>query len=274
MIDGLLANFAMLLVAMLLLWLVSLGLREVSFVDAVWGFAMAGLALASIIAHLRTAKPSDVAIILFLMTFVWGLRLGIYLLRRYMNSGEDKRYRNILPPPDEFRQFAMTSLWKVWLLQAVLIMLVSSPMQVGVLAATSEQSLSIWALPGLALYAIGLIFEWVGDRQLARFKADPQNRGKVMDRGLWRYTRHPNYFGDACVWWGIWLVAMTVDPAAVAWTVAGPIFLTFTLVRWSGAAMTEIGMRDKYGEEFASYVRRTSAFIPMPPKRARKSHQT
>ena len=106
-------------------------------------------------------------------------------------------------------------LWAlVWLLQAVLIMLVSSPMQVGVLAATSEQKLAAWALPGLALYGLGLTFEWVGDRQLAKFKADPDNRGKVMDRGLWRYTRHPNYFGDACVWWGIWLVAMSIDPAS------------------------------------------------------------
>ena len=268
MIDGLLANFALLLAAMLLLWLVSLGLREVSFVDSVWGFAMAALALASIVTHLRNAKPADAAFVLSLMAFIWGVRLGVHLLRRYMNSGEDRRYRKILPPPEDFGRFAIAALWKVWLLQAVLIMLVSSPMQVGVLAATSEQKLAAWALPGLALYGLGLTFEWVGDRQLAKFKADPDNRGKVMDRGLWRYTRHPNYFGDACVWWGIWLVAMSIDPASAIWSLPGPVFLTFTLVKWSGAAMTERGMRGKYGETFANYVRRTSAFIPWPPRSA------
>ncbi len=106
----------------------------------------------------------------------------------------------------------------------------------------------------------------MGDWQLARFKADPANEGAVMNSGLWRYTRHPNYFGDACAWWGIFAVAISIDPGAVIWTLPGPVFLTFTLVKWSGAAMTEEGMREKYGEEFVKYTRRTSAFIPLPPR--------
>jgi steroid 5-alpha reductase family enzyme len=150
-------------------------------------------------------------------------------------------------------------------MQGVLLFMVSSPAQVGILAAGSTASLSVLGWLGLALWPVGIVFEWLGDWQLARFKADPTNRGKVMGRGLWRYTRHPNYFGDACVWWGIWLVAAGVDPGAALWTLPGPLFLTFTLVRWSGAALTERGMAERYGEAFADYVRRTPAFVPWFP---------
>jgi len=264
MTDALLANAVQLLGGMVLLWIIAIGLRSASFIDAVWGLAMAALAITSFV----QAEPSDAALVLTIMTGAWGVRLGIHLLRRYLREGEDARYRKILPPPDDRFNFAITALWKVFLLQGVLIMLVSSPAQVGILTARAEQTVPTWVWAGVALYLVGIFFEWVGDWQLARFKADPANTGKVMNSGLWRYTRHPNYFGDACAWWGIWLAAMSIDPASVIWTLPGPIFLTFTLVKWSGAAMTEAGMRDKYGEEFAAYVRRTSGFIPMPPKSA------
>lgn len=267
MIDALLANAVLLFSAALVLWLVSLGLGQVSFVDSVWGFAMAGLALASLIGHLRLTKPSDAAFLIALMTIFWGVRLGLHLLRRFLRDGEDARYEAILASDKEQGSWALAVLLRVWLLQSVLLFMVSSPAQVGILSASSEQPVPAWAMPGLTLYLVGMFFEVIGDWQLARFKADPANKGKVMDRGLWRYTRHPNYFGDACVWWGIWLVAMSVAPEAVIWTLLGPIFLTFTLVKWSGAAMTERSMREKYGEEFARYVQRTSAFVPLPPRK-------
>ena len=164
------------------------------------------------------------------------------------------------------RDMRLTALWKVWLLQAALILLVSSPAQVGILSSAGSGAIAPLAWGGVALYCVGIFFEWVGDWQLARFKAEPANEGKVMNAGLWRYTRHPNYFGDACAWWGIFAVAFSIDPGAVIWTVPGPLFLTFTLVKWSGAAMTEEGMRAKYGEEFVKYTRRTSAFVPLPPR--------
>ncbi len=263
MIEDLLINAAFLLCAMLVLWLLSLWQRKVSFVDSVWGFAMAALAVLSFV---RVDGPGPAALLLVIMTGAWGIRLGVHLLRRFLCNGEDGRYTEMLPSPDDFGKFAFTALWKVWLLQAALIMLVSSPAQLGILAAADGQEISVWAAAGIALYLVGIFFEWVGDWQLAKFKADPANKGKVMNKGLWRYTRHPNYFGDACAWWGIWIVAASIDIDVGLVTLIGPIFLTFTLVKWSGAAMTESGMRDKYGEEFAAYVRRTSGFIPLPPR--------
>ena len=123
------------------------------------------------------------------------------------------------------------------------------------------------ALVGFTLWVVGIVFEWVGDWQLARFKANAANDGKVMDKGLWRYTRHPNYFGDACVWWGIWLAAASAGWWVAAATVIGPLFLTFTLTRWSGAPLLEGGMK-KSRAGYAEYRARTSAFFPLPPKKS------
>lgn len=254
-----LVNAVLLFGSLLVLWVIGVAARSVSFIDAVWGFSMAVLAVNTFL----MGKPDGLRSILMVMTVSWGVRLGLHLLIRYFRNGEDERYRKLLPDPESF---AITALWKVFGLQGVLILLVSSPATVGIFATDGDMALPVWAWPGIVLFVIGMLFEVVGDWQLARFKADPANKGSVMDKGLWRYTRHPNYFGDACVWWGIWLTAMAGAPDAVIWTLPGPLFLTFTLVKWSGAAMTESGMRTKYGDEFADYVRRTSAFIPMPPR--------
>jgi len=260
-IDALLINAAYLLAAAALLWVISVASGKVSFVDSIWGGAMAGLAIAS---ALQLAERGALATLILLMTVLWGGRLFVHLILRFFRNGEDDRYRKMLPSPDNRIAFAVTALWKVWLLQAALIMLVSSPAQVGILAG-EEMGIPLLAWVGFVLWLIGVFFEWVGDAQLARFKADPANKGKVMDQGLWAYTRHPNYFGDACAWWGIWLACAAAGWTYALWTIAGPIFLTFTLVKWSGAAMTESGMREKYGDAFADYVRRTSSFIPAPP---------
>jgi len=256
-------NTAVLLTAALAFWLISLTIDKVSFVDAVWGGAMALLALVSFV---QLEAPGPLAWLIMGMTVLWGARLAVHLLRRFLRHGEDARYVRILAKDREKGRWGIAVLLRVWLLQSLLLFAVSSPAQIGILA-SGEIAIPPIGWLGLALWLVGIFFEWVGDAQLARFKADPANTGKVMDKGLWRYTRHPNYFGDACAWWGIWLAAMSASPAAVIWTLPGPIFLTFTLVKWSGAAMTERGMQEKYGEQFAGYVRRTSPFIPMPPKR-------
>lgn len=263
MTDALIINAVLLLCVAIICWLITLAIDRVSFVDSIWGGAMAGLAVAS---FLQASESGGFALALLGMTVIWGVRLFCHLLLRFLRNGEDKRYVVMLASARACECWGVTVLFKVWLLQSVLLFMVSSPAQVGILSASREAVVPWLGYAGMALWAAGLFCEWVGDWQLARFKNDPAHAGKVMDQGLWRYTRHPNYFGDACVWWGIWLVAMAAAPAAAIWTLPGPLFLTFTLVRWSGAAMTERGMRDNYGEAFASYTRRTSAFIPWPPR--------
>lgn len=263
MLDALLTNAAMLVGIVLILWVISLQLNDVSFVDSFWG---AGMGLMAVASYVQSPSRGLVATLLLAMTAAWGFRLGIYLLRRWWREGEDQRYERILRKDREKGRFAIAALTKVWLGQAVLLFLVSSPAQVGILAAGAMDTLAPLAWAGMALYAIGIFFEWTGDWQLAQFKADPKNQGRILDTGLWRYTRHPNYFGDACAWWGIWLVTASVGWEWALYTVAGPIFLTFTLTKWSGAALLEAGMKKKRGDAYADYVRRTSPFFPRPPK--------
>lgn len=263
MIEGLIANAAILLGLVLILWAVAVQIGDVSFIDAFWGAGMALLALTS---WWQLAEPGALANLLLAMTAAWGLRLAIHLLRRWRAEGEDKRYERLLRKDRAAGQFAFAALTKVFLGQALLLFLVSSPAQLGILASPAPAPLTPLAYGGVALYLLGILFEWTGDWQLARFRADPANKGAVMDRGLWRYTRHPNYFGDACAWWGVWLAAASAGWEIAALTVAGPLFLTFTLVKWSGAALLEQSIA-KRRPGYAAYQRRTSGFVPLPPKR-------
>jgi steroid 5-alpha reductase family enzyme len=204
--------------------------------------------------------------LIMLMTAAWGFRLGGYLFLRWRKEGEDKRYKMILKKDREKGNFARAALTRVWLMQAVLLFMVSSPAQVGILASPEPAPIPPLAWAGLMLWSVGVFFEWVGDWQLTRFKADPANHGKILDIGLWRYTRHPNYFGDFAAWWGIWLACAAAGWGYAAATVIGPLFLSFTLTRWSGVTLLEKGMDKSKGDKYADYKRRTSAFFPMPPK--------
>ena len=249
---------------MLILWVISIQINDVSFIDSFWG---GGMALLALVSWLRLAEPGPLATLIMAMAVLWGGRLAIHLFRRWRREGEDPRYARMMKKPRERGHFAWAALTKVFLGQAVLLFLVSSPAQYGILEAGSFQPVSGLALAGLALWLVGIAFEWTGDWQLARFRGDPANKGQVMDRGLWRYTRHPNYFGDVCAWWGIWLAAASAGWWVAAWTVIGPLFLTFTLTRWSGKPLLEAGLaRRKPG--YADYVRRTSGFFPLPPRRS------
>ena len=264
MIEALLVNAGILLAVVLGLWGISVRIDDVSFIDSFWG---AGMALMAFTSWLQLSGRGVHAHLILAMTVAWGLRLGIYLLRRWRAEGEDKRYERMLRKDREKGRFAFAALTKIWLGQAVLLFLVSSPAQTGILASDPEQEIAALTLAGFALYLVGITFEWLGDWQLAQFKKDPANKGEVMDKGLWRYTRHPNYFGDACAWWGIWLVVASVSWEVALWTVAGPIFLTFTLVKWSGAALLEKGMKHTR-PGYEEYKQRTSAFVPLPPKKS------
>ncbi|MEE4207526.1 MAG: DUF1295 domain-containing protein [Erythrobacter sp.] len=269
MFEALLVNAGVLLALVLVQWAVSVRIDDVSFIDAFWG---AGMGVLAIVSWVQLAQPGPLATLLMVMTAAWGFRLGIYLFRRWRREGEDKRYKLILKKDREKGKFAVAALVKVWLMQAVLLFMVSSPAQVGILASATDAPLTWLTGLGLAIYALGIFFEWVGDWQLTRFKADPANAGQVLDTGLWRYTRHPNYFGDFAAWWGIWLVCASVGWGYAAATVIGPLFLSFTLTRWSGVTLLEKGMDRSKGDKYADYKRRTSAFFPLPPRAQHEKH--
>lgn len=254
------ASAGALIVLMLVTWLISLAVHDASVVDIVWGLAFVTVA---IVAGLVGDGSSDRRWLLAVLVTVWGVRLGTYLAWRNLGKGEDYRYRAMRKRYGD--RFGVVSLVMVFGLQGLLAWVVSLPVQ---LAASAERptTLALLAWIGVALWAVGLFFEAVGDIQLARFKRDSANEGTVMDRGLWRYTRHPNYFGDCCVWWGLFLVTAETGPGR--WGVIGPIVMTVLLVRVSGVALLERGLT-KRRPGYADYVARTSAFIPMPPRHTR-----
>lgn len=244
-------------VLMLATWLLSLRLKDVSIVDPVWGFAFVVVAIS---AALVGDGDSGRQLLLVVLVGLWGGRLGGYLTaRKLKEDGEDYRYVEMREKHGD--RFPLVSLGMVFGLQGVLVLVVSLPVTA---AAVQDDGLGILTWVGVALWAVGLFFEAVGDAQLSRFKADPANKGKVMDQGLWRYTRHPNYFGDFCVWWGIYLVALQ---SGAWWAVVGPLVMTQLLTKTSGKERLEktIGKRR---EGYAEYVERTSGFFPLPPRSA------
>lgn len=237
-------------------WIVSLLLRDVAIVDPVWGLAFVLIAWVAVLVGGGEAARGVLAGVL---TTLWGGRLAWHLLRRKLREPEeDARYAAMRARHGA--RFPLVSLGTVFLLQAVLAWVVALPLQA---AGAGTGGLGVLDGVGVAVWAVGLTFEAVGDRQLAAFKADPSSAGQVMDRGLWRYTRHPNYFGDACVWWGLGFIGLF---AGGWWALIGPVVMTVLLVRVSGAGLMErtIGSRRPGYED---YVRRTSGFVPLPPKR-------
>lgn len=243
-------------VAMVVVWLASLALHDASIVDPFWG---TGFTIVAWTAFFAAGHRGAHDLLLALLVTVWGTRLSGYLLWRSRGKEEDYRYQ-------AFRRrwgsrFWIVSLFTVFLLQGVLLWIVSLPVQVAMIA---PGNIGVLTAIGIVLWGIGISFETIGDWQLARFKADPDNRGKVMDRGLWRYTRHPNYFGDFCVWWGIFMAAL--DASGTAWTVLGPMLMSWLLIRVSGVAMLEKTIATRR-PGYDDYAARTNAFFPGPSRR-------
>jgi len=243
---------------MILLWLVSLALKNSSIVDIFWGTGFVVVAWA---AFLLTPGGFETRkwLLDILVTF-WGLRLSLHILTRNWGKPEDFRYQ-------AWRKEAGSAWWwrsffKVFLLQGVIMWLVAAPVA-AVVGRVPQPPLGWIDALGAAVWLVGFFFEAAGDWQLARFKADPANKGRLFSGGVWRYTRHPNYFGDAAVWWGHYLLAAA---SGAWWTVFSPALMTFLLVRVSGVAMLESAMRDsKPG--YREYIESTSAFFPLPPRR-------
>ena len=251
-------DFLVLIGCMLLLWLISIPLGDVSFVDSFWA---AGFVVVAVFAYAVTGGGGGLRQLALGVTAIWGTRLALYLFWRWRHDGPDARYVAMVAKVKG--SVPLFTLKNVFLLQGMMLWVVSLPIQF-VMAAPEGTPLNGLAAAGGTLAAIGIFFETVGDWQMARFRADPANKGQVMDRGLWRYTRHPNYFGDACVFWGLYLMALQVDGGV--WSVFGPLLLTWTLVKWSGAALLERRLsRSKPGYE--AYLARTSSFIPWFPKK-------
>ena len=243
---------------MLAVWVLSLVQKNASIVDIFWGLgfvAIAGVCYAS--ADGFAARK----LLITALTAVWGIRLALYILWRNAGKGEDFRYRAMRARHG--KRFPLLSLFTVFGLQGLLMWIISFPLQVAEIS--REPARLTWLdFGGVIVWLIGFLFESVGDFQLARFKADPKNEGKVMNRGLWRYTRHPNYFGDATVWWGFFLIALSTP--SNWWTVISPLIMTGLLMKVSGVALLEKTLR-KTKPEYREYVQRTSAFFPWLPKR-------
>lgn len=244
-------------IVMLTTWVISLMVNNASIVDIVWGL---GFAITSWVLALTIDGDSTRQILLAVMVGVWGVRLGGYLAKRNIGHGEDWRYKAMRKKKGP--KFGLISLVTVFGLQGVLMWVVSLPVQFG--NADDSPGVGPLAVIGIIVWITGLGFEAIGDLQLARFKKNPDNAGKVMDQGLWRLTRHPNYFGDALLWWGIGLVGAETGSGVIG--LVGPLVMTVFLLRVSGVPMLERSLM-KRREGYADYVARTSGFIPRPPKK-------
>jgi steroid 5-alpha reductase family enzyme len=242
---------------MLAMWLLSLALKNASIVDIGWGI---GFVLVAWTEHVVVGGKSDRQQLLVMTTTIWGVRLAWHLFNRNNGQPEDYRYRAMRKRWGP--RFPLVSLGTVFAVQGALMWIVSLPLQLGQVTTTPGLGALAWI--GFSVCIVGLYFEAVGDAQLARFKKDPANAGKVMDQGLWRYTRHPNYFGDACVWWGIAIMASEVPVAR--WGLIGAVVMTVLLRRVSGVTLLEKSLV-KRRAGYDQYVATTSPFIPRPPKR-------
>ncbi len=232
---------------------------RVSVVDTTWGL---GFVVVALVAALVGDGALWRRLLMVLLVGAWGLRLAWHVTRRNAGKGEDPRYEEMLK--DRPGNPTLVAIRKVYLVQGLAVWFVSLPIQVS--AAAGDGAVLV-AVLGVVLWATGLTFEGVGDRQLATFKADPANRGKVMDRGLWAWTRHPNYFGDSCVWWGIYLLSASAWPGVL--TVLSPVVMTYFLVFATGARLLERHMAERPG--YAEYRERTSYFLPRPPRKSVES---
>jgi steroid 5-alpha reductase family enzyme len=252
-----LQGFLIIMLMMTLLWIGSVIARNVSIVDLFWGL---GFVFVALFYFMETDGYLTRKIIVMLLVAVWGLRLSIYLAWRNIGKGEDFRYRQFRKKYGE-KRYWWISFFQTFLLQGVLMWLISVPL----LAAQyygKNDSLGIIDYAGIILWITGFFFETTGDIQLALFKADQSNKGKVMDKGLWRYTRHPNYFGDSVVWWGFGFFCLASGSYL---PVLGSVLMTALIIKVSGVALLEKSLTDQK-PQYKEYIQKTSAFLPWFPK--------
>ena len=250
---------ALLLLIAVVFWLISLWRNDVSIVDSLWSlmFLLVALAYAAMSGD---GGPREVLVLA--LVAVWALRLSAYISWRNHGQPEDYRYQEIRANNEP--GFRYKSFYIVFVLQAVLAWVISLPLA-GAISGQSDIGFLDYA--GVALFLVGLFFEAIGDLQLSRFRKDPDNTGKVLDKGLWRYTRHPNYFGNFTLWWAFYLIALS---AGAWWTVVSPLLMTFLLLKVSGVTLLEKDIGERR-PRYQQYIRRTNAFFPGLPNNSDRS---
>jgi steroid 5-alpha reductase family enzyme len=254
-------NAGVILALFVVAWAICWAMRDVTPVDSLWGL---GMGLVAVSTFIQTGGGTPRRMALTAICAAWALRLGGYMLWRWRDHGPDGRYVRMLDKAKTERGwgYGLASFRLVFMMQMPMLWLVCLPVQLGQISA-EPLNLGVVGLAGAALAVFGLIFETLADWQLVRFKKNPDNAGQVMDKGLWRYTRHPNYFGDSCVWFGLWL--LSAETFLGLFSIVGPAFLLFTLTKWSGVPTVEGRMRRRK-PAYEDYARRTSGFFPWPPK--------
>ncbi|WP_233200232.1 DUF1295 domain-containing protein [Blastopirellula marina] len=258
LIDAFVRSAVAIAALMTLVWLISLWRKDASVVDIFWGL---GFVLVAWTNYALSPQPSVYHLLLPLLTTIWGVRLSVHLFWR--NHGKPEDYRYAAMREHWGAAFPWVSLLTVFALQGAVMWIVSLPLQVGIALADRQ---IVWLIVlGVLGWAKGLFFEAVGDWQLARFRANPDNQGQVLNTGLWRYTRHPNYYGDFVVWWSLYLVA--VGQSGAWWTAIGPAAMSIFLMKVSGVTLLEHSLSKKK-PGYAEYVARTNAFFPGLPKRS------
>lgn len=253
-------SLGLILVGMSLLWIVSVFLKNVSIVDLFWGL---GFVLVNAFFFFSTATYYPRQILLFVLVTIWGVRLTVYLIIRNTGKGEDFRYREFRRKYTD-KRYWWISFFQTFMLQGILMWIISSALAGGNRSVDEGlRSLNVVDLLGLVVWIVGFFFEVVGDYQLMVFKKDPLNKGKVLQTGLWRYTRHPNYFGDAALWWGYGLICVASGSYLYA---LGAVVMTLLIIKVSGVALLEKSLKDKK-PQYLEYIGKTSAFLPWFPKK-------
>ncbi len=246
---------AAIFVYMTLAYVVAIVRKDNSLADIFWGL---GFILVALITYFVQGSNGGPQILVTVLVFLWGVRLATHVFIRNRGKGEDPRYRKWREEWGD--SFLIRSYLQVFMLQGLFMLLVVWPVAI---VNTYGNTLTVWAaVVGTLIWLIGFVFETVGDYQLLRFTQDPANRGKIMDRGLWRYTRHPNYFGEVAQWWGIFVIAVAVPYGWIG--VIGPLTITFLITRVSGIPMTEKMFEGNPAWE--AYTKKTSIFFPLPPR--------
>ena len=251
-------NFSAVFLMMVIGWLISLRYRNVTIVDSLWGL---GFVLIAWITFLLSEGFIGRRLLIVVLVSLWGIRLSVFLSRRNWGAGEDPRYGEWRKKSGE--RFWLVSFFKVFLLQAIFLWVISLVLQIGQLSSTPDRFTWLDML-GVFIWGAGFFFEAVGDWQLARFKADPSTKGRVMDQGLWAYTRHPNYFGEFLIWWGFFVITLSTPNSW--WTIISPLIVTAVLLKMTGIPLTESTIV-KTRPGYKDYIERTSAFVPWFPKK-------
>jgi steroid 5-alpha reductase family enzyme len=252
-----LIGFGVVMLLFTMVWAISVKLINASIVDPFWGL---GFVLLSVYYHFNSAGDPSRKLIVLIASSLWGLRLFGYLFWRNVGKPEDYRYA-------QFRlhygveRYWWFSFFQVFLLQGLLLWMISSPLLTAQYFGVSKP-IGLLDFTAIFFWTVGFLFEAGGDYQLVKFKANPSNKGKVLDTGFWRFTRHPNYFGDACVWWGFALFSIAIE---IYWPILSSVLMTFLLLKVSGVSLLERALK-KHKPEYEEYSRKTPSFFPWFPK--------